>query len=307
MLNFALFFVFVLSTAFASMSFLLAQRLRKKYGFEFLTSHFYFIIFLLTFGAYGLWGQIIIRGLISEIVEIQVANRISGIIVFIAMPFLVISWYMLLKMVLEMSGHKVWRWLIPVFASVNLVAIVPFIWIMQSYDDFQSLALAKLYYLIFNTLFFFVASFVLLIPGKQKKLSSKNRMTISIAFIFIALIQALLLYFYQENVYLAVVFIFVLFAGQLFLPAYLSYIADFRSLQDIEPKSDSFGKFCLKYEISPRESEVILLISKGLTNKDIADKLFITLQTVKDHNSRIYLKTMVRNRTELANLVQKWI
>ena len=57
-----------------------------------------------------------------------------------------------------------------------------------------------------------------------------------------------------------------------------------------------------KYGISKREMDVINLICEGCSNKEIADKLFISVETVKDHNSRIYLKTEVKNRTQLARL-----
>lgn len=60
-----------------------------------------------------------------------------------------------------------------------------------------------------------------------------------------------------------------------------------------------------KYNISKRELEVIQLICEGYTNKQIADELFISIETVKDHNSRIYLKTEVKNRTQLAKLFLK--
>ena len=60
---------------------------------------------------------------------------------------------------------------------------------------------------------------------------------------------------------------------------------------------DAFG-------ISKREQEVILLICQGLTNQEIADTLFISLKTVKDHNYRIFQKTGVRNRVELVQLVR---
>lgn len=58
------------------------------------------------------------------------------------------------------------------------------------------------------------------------------------------------------------------------------------------------------FGISKREEEVILLVCQGLTNQEIADTLFISLKTVKDHNYRIFQKTGVRNRVELAQLVR---
>ena len=60
-----------------------------------------------------------------------------------------------------------------------------------------------------------------------------------------------------------------------------------------------------KYKISKREMEVIELICEGYSNKQIAEELFISIETVKDHNSRIYLKTEVKNRTQLAKLFLK--
>lgn len=57
--------------------------------------------------------------------------------------------------------------------------------------------------------------------------------------------------------------------------------------------------------ISKREREVAECIVKGLTNQEIADRLFISLATVKDHNHKLFRKCGVRNRLELANLLQQ--
>lgn len=54
--------------------------------------------------------------------------------------------------------------------------------------------------------------------------------------------------------------------------------------------------------ITKREAEVIQLICEGKTNKEIAEKLFITPVTVRDHCSNIYKKAGVKNRTQLASL-----
>lgn len=50
--------------------------------------------------------------------------------------------------------------------------------------------------------------------------------------------------------------------------------------------------------LSPRELEVLRLISKGLSNNEISQKLFLALNTVKGHNRIIFDKLQVQNRTE---------
>ena len=52
--------------------------------------------------------------------------------------------------------------------------------------------------------------------------------------------------------------------------------------------------------LSDRELEVLQLISEGLTNREIASRLFLSLNTVKAHSRNIYGKLEVHNRTEAA-------
>ncbi|MGH2569019.1 MAG: helix-turn-helix domain-containing protein [Bacteroidota bacterium] len=51
-------------------------------------------------------------------------------------------------------------------------------------------------------------------------------------------------------------------------------------------------------ELSKRESEVLHLIAQGYSNDQIADRLFISLSTVKTHIINIYGKLNVRRRTQ---------
>jgi LuxR family maltose regulon positive regulatory protein len=52
--------------------------------------------------------------------------------------------------------------------------------------------------------------------------------------------------------------------------------------------------------LSPREHEVLRLLAEGLSNPEIADRLFITTGTVKVHASNIYSKLGVSGRTQAA-------
>jgi len=62
-----------------------------------------------------------------------------------------------------------------------------------------------------------------------------------------------------------------------------------RTLNDIELK---------KLKLSSREYEVLQLITKGHTNAEIAEKLFLSLSTIKTHVSNLFTKMEVKNRTQ---------
>ena len=50
--------------------------------------------------------------------------------------------------------------------------------------------------------------------------------------------------------------------------------------------------------LSPRKLEVLQLIAQGLSNREISERLFLSLITVKGHNRNIFDKLQVQRRTE---------
>ena len=60
------------------------------------------------------------------------------------------------------------------------------------------------------------------------------------------------------------------------------------------PDPDSNGR------VTARELEVIELVVNGLSNREIAQRLKLSVQTVKNHTARIMDKLEVRNRVELV-------
>lgn len=52
--------------------------------------------------------------------------------------------------------------------------------------------------------------------------------------------------------------------------------------------------------LSNRQKEVVDLVCKGLSNKEIANQLFITEKTVKFHLTTIFKLSGVKNRTQLV-------
>jgi DNA-binding NarL/FixJ family response regulator len=57
--------------------------------------------------------------------------------------------------------------------------------------------------------------------------------------------------------------------------------------------------------LSPREREVLELIGAGKTNREIAERLFLSPHTIKDHTTALYRKLGVRNRAEAARKAEQ--
>lgn len=59
-------------------------------------------------------------------------------------------------------------------------------------------------------------------------------------------------------------------------------------------------------QLSTREAEIVQLIADGLTNKDIADRLYISIHTIKTHRKNIIKKLgfNFKNAAELTSLIQ---
>lgn len=68
----------------------------------------------------------------------------------------------------------------------------------------------------------------------------------------------------------------------------------------LEEKRENKDQHNLHERLTSRENEVVQLISRGYTNQEIADELFITLKTVKTHVSNILSKLEVEDRTQVA-------
>lgn len=57
--------------------------------------------------------------------------------------------------------------------------------------------------------------------------------------------------------------------------------------------------------ITKRELEILELIAQGLSNREIADKLFVSENTVKTHSSRLFDKLSARRRTQAVQIAKE--
>jgi DNA-binding CsgD family transcriptional regulator len=57
--------------------------------------------------------------------------------------------------------------------------------------------------------------------------------------------------------------------------------------------------------ITPRELEILELIASGLSNREIAEKLFVSESTVKTHSSRLFDKLSAKRRTQAVQIAKE--
>jgi DNA-binding NarL/FixJ family response regulator len=74
-----------------------------------------------------------------------------------------------------------------------------------------------------------------------------------------------------------------------------------RKLVDFFQKPKTIVKENPLEELTKRENEVMQLLSEGFSYKDIAEKLFLSISTIRSHIYNIYLKLHVRSRTQAIN------
>jgi DNA-binding CsgD family transcriptional regulator len=305
MLTFLAYLIFIVSVALAAGGIILASRLRKTYGPDFFSILLYFQIFIYTFGFYGIWGQFLIRSFLYPYITVELLGKITDLFVLMGMPFLVFAWMMLVRFSISITGRMRRKWFVLWFLILNFTMVCALGYLITVENEMRPVTLFIYYYILMNGLYVVISAGLIWSPVKGKTIIFRNdSKIIAPVLIIIMLIQSVLLLLYNAQTWLALIFILTFFTGNTFLPLYFNY-GTILKLSDDQPVKDiSFENFCIKFEISPRETDIIREICNGLSNKEISDKLFISLQTVKDHTHRIYGKTNVKSRVQLIYLIQ---
>ncbi len=303
MLNYLIASIFLICCAIAAGTIFMLGKLRKQFNFGFLSALLFLLVFHFMFGFYSLWGQFIIAYLIQPYINAVVFTRVTDTAILLGFPFIIFAWLMLIRFSWEYTGKEIRPLFIFCFLVLNTLIITALVYFLKANPDIGLQTLLK-YYFILGFLAVSLIAGLNLMAGQGKVSAQTYRgKTIGISIIISAALQSSFIWLYSGNILVALVFILLFFAGIGFIPLYLNYSGELSAMLPEVSSPASLDEFCKRFEVSPREKEIIIEVCNGLSNQQIADKLFISLQTVKDHTHRIYGKVDVNRRVQLIKLV----
>ena len=304
---------FVLCLGLTVASMLLSRQLLATYTSEFLRHHFYYLAAVHGFALYALWGQILTRGLLAAVdTDASVIAVVAVFLPVLGVPFLFMSWFMLVNMAGSMFGKTIK----PAWHSVHAVAFVALLlgsWAAvtrlqaEAGSPLVNLGVVEVIAMIGIELVYFAAFLVLVWHFGVAAEGAKRRVLLNFAallcgaFVTRSLIAALVL----VDLRLGAVALLAFHGSNLPALLYLRANAD---RVFVPVKAETATKVGMQhvfeqYGVTKREQQVVQKICLGKTNKQIAEELFISLQTVKDHTHRIYSKFGVGSRMQLVQMM----
>jgi DNA-binding CsgD family transcriptional regulator len=293
-----------------------AFRLMKRYRLAYTSSYFYYLVFLYIFGTYSLAGAGILELLLTRMeIDQHVLHSSRLYAIFLGIPFLALSKFMFIRSITEFFQKKpatiftvlYFLSLTAIFVLYGIVMIRLTHFDLGNYRDLilaQRLVFIGFIWAVYLITYLYILYFSGLISDLHAKRHIRTFGAWYLGFMVLSITPLILTGYHEvfKQLFL-LVFLSWHLIPILFLNIYLNKYQEPENKlpEDFESRLLAFVE---KHEISKRETEVIRLICRGHSNQEISETLFISLQTVKDHIHRIFVKTGVRNRVQLSNMIR---
>jgi hypothetical protein len=294
-------FAVLFSLVLGAYGIILLYQLRNSYRIEYLNSLFFFQIFIVAFGIYGLLGSALVRNILLKYeVNIVGLESVAQIVPYLGMPFMIAAWFLLIKASAELMDKKLHQFIAIGYFMLFTAAFLLYGYFLKSLTDAEELDASSLnrsirqaFYLCELAVVLYILVFIAFGTASIKQ---KRRLILVVRFAIILLLwvalKSVALHFASVHLYIRLYYMLLFFAGSLPLILLLkTYLQKHAVPQTSDQAKTNDTALIERFGITPREHEIILEICKGKTNKQIADDLFISLQTVKDHTHNIYKRS----------------
>ncbi len=197
------------------------------------------------------------------------------------------------------------RW---IFFSVIIFLFVSYMLRFIIINENSFLWLTFLFKYIFENLLLLELILLIFLIIKNRKSNRQNRIARAFGVLYILRYIVILILFayilsvgYNETVKAVFGFSFLLILNLLPLFWIRFYFIPFTK-QNINLKSENkFEEYCVQFDVSQREKDILKLIIDGKSNKEISNMLFISYSTVKNHAYNLFQKLNISSRFELIS------
>jgi DNA-binding CsgD family transcriptional regulator len=299
-------YLYFLAGSIAAVTLLIAYKLHKTYPLRCLSYYFYYLL-LFNIGSFALrpLQRIIVETL--NLTGLQAQQFFAAIMLFVVGPLFIIGLYFLIKFAaglveIEVSrGFKIIYFLY--WGGLYLFRFILVINFFKTKEPGIMHITADIADLLSIIILFSVHGFVISKSRAMENPDKKRgvRTFAIIYFISLAVFNLCFCITSHSTVHFILSFAYVL-PPLLYLDRFFKRF--YREHPAVPANGVNMEKIFTRYNISNREQEIIRLISRGRTNREIADMLYVSLQTVKQHTYNIYRKLKVKNRVQLSNFIR---
>ncbi|MGD2089313.1 MAG: LuxR C-terminal-related transcriptional regulator, partial [Candidatus Aminicenantes bacterium] len=263
----------------------IAYKLYKTYSLRYLSYYFYYLLLFNIF-------NIALRPLHLIVVEtlnltgVQVQQFFVVIGLFVAGPLFVVSLYLLIKFasgLVEIKVSRLFKIIYLLYWGAHymfaLILAINFFKTKEPGILYISMYISDLLSIV---MLFSVHGYVIS-KSRTIKNPDKQKGVRTFAIIYFISLAVFNLCFYitsHSTVHFVLSFAYVL-PPLIYLDRFFKRF--YREHPAVPANEENMVQIFAKYNISNREQEIIRLISRGRTNREIADMLYVSLQTVKQH------------------------
>jgi DNA-binding CsgD family transcriptional regulator len=304
-------FVFCLAMTVAAV--LVSRQLVTTYSSDVHKQFFYYLVAFYGFAFYAIWGTIVTGALLASIdTDAAVIEAVGSFLPVLGVPFLFVSWVLLVNMAFAMGGkapRRAWLLVHGLILLVLLLGAWVAVTVPRTPPEFldANLQAIEAAGLTAVELLYFATFLVIVFRARARDGQSGRKVLIGFSLLLCGglVVRSLVASLVLVDVRLGAPALLVYFGSNLAALFYLRARSDaaFKPVKAVAPSAVGMAHVFERHGVTKREKQIVEKICLGKTNKQIADELFISLQTVKDHTHRIYSKLGVKSRMQLVQLM----
>lgn len=316
LLSILLVLVIVLCLLAGIVSLVLIWKAKRLFNIKYLDTYQLYLFFLFAFGLNGLIGSTAVQMLLeNHEISFKVSTLASHFFIFLGLPFMILAWYQFIRICFEVVNKSIRNGSMIVFFVLQAIAFLIYgssLVYTSLFDPtyLQLISDAIIYYWMAVDIICRMIGITILIRLSNKMSLPEERINakrLGWMFFLILIVQVALLASIELHVYIAGIYMLVFFSANIPVLLYLHIYFS----KNYHPVMEGSGAESLRQHfesvgLTRREQEIVVLVSSGKTNQEIADSLFISIQTVKDHNHRIYSKLGLKSRAQVMNMVREY-